>query len=82
MTEEGAKTKYCPYMSTGSTTVSSTISTNPAWAYCVASSCMMWVWNENAFNAFNVSLDTTEEEAKEMIQKCEFKMDGYCGLAK
>lgn len=88
MTEEEAKTKWCPYTTLGDTTES-----------CVGSGCMAWRWQPlMADEKFKTAIikaavdinDTTEGKTKAtkhvMANRADYGLptvpfDGFCGLA-
>ena len=81
MTEEEAKTKWCPIISQGGQMVrpasnySGAISTNAVWENCIASDCMMWVWLDHNIH--------TLEDGKVADGYGNMRSaDGCCGLAR
>ena len=69
MTEEEAKTKWCPHVRiTGSNTSDNTYEKLNKEVCCIASDCMMWKW-----------INRTEYQDNENVPNSE---RGYCGLAK
>lgn len=74
MTEDEAKTKWCPFVRIGST-MSGKGSLNRDYALgheissagCIASQCMAWRW--------------VEIMARDIPPNIEFHQPGYCGLA-
>jgi len=69
MTEDEAKTKWCPYANGGMQTPTST--GRARWG-CIASACMVWRWNINY-----VSKPDDTNFGRTVVSKT----DGYCGLA-
>ena len=72
MTEDEAKTKWCP-MAVNNTCTRNPRGEIPDGAKCVASDCMMWRRDEQPtkFGPFG----------KEPYTPVEFRFGGYCGLA-
>lgn len=79
MTEDQARTKWCPMARVGSDT-SGRGSLNRDWAkgpnthstQCAGSACMMWRWH---------SIEHPREFPHENARTELSKTDGYCGLA-
>lgn len=69
MTEEEAKTKWCPFVRLGETAIGSTYNRcgPEASLYCIGSACMAWRWNERGLRVIG-SIPPPGGE-------------GHCGLA-
>jgi len=83
MTEEDAKTKWCPHIRypnlmdadnnySDGCNVNAEGNRSPSAFCCVASDCMMWVWDE----AFTVNA------ANQKIGETNYDTEGHCGLIK
>jgi|LSQX01.3.fsa_nt_gb hypothetical protein len=73
MTEEEAKTKWCPMVRHTKDNEGAFYTTNgqssKSFQWCIASDCMMWRWYERISNN---NLNTKDQQEK---------IKGYCGLA-
>lgn len=82
MTEEEAKTKWCPMFSMAYETAGynmgdgpETLTRRPVRANCIGSACMMFRWDEVRNPNWHPHMATTEEP---FIRS---ETEGYCGLA-
>lgn len=67
MTEDEAKTKWCPFSRVGDDTLTANNRPSSASYDCIASACMAWRWTISPQNAANYHPAQIE--------------DGHCGLA-
>ena len=77
MTEEEAKTKWCPHFRVKHYTTAAAIPDNTLDAECcIASDCMMWTWN-----TCHANTDMTNNGFISPIYETS-DTEGHCGLAK
>lgn len=76
MTEEEAKTKWCPIVRP--VNVSATARAVSGSATCIASACMAWRWAQPGIVS-GLDLSGTAEEVAARYP--DIQSDGYCGLA-
>lgn len=95
MTEEEAKTKWCPmvscngedkgkYTPAGNCEIKiggTNLDRNPIYARCIASDCMMWKEDRTFFKEGENSCSTKELKRRENAGEYRV-LDCYCGLTK
>lgn len=94
MTDDEAKTKWCPFVRLGGNLGSDAAgSTWNRWpgdkdpydgSYCIGSACMAWRYtNKSAMHDRNRWIDTAEKTADEAYAQYlkDFPLEGRCGLA-
>lgn len=88
MTEDEAKTKWCPFVRFVGSTMSehSAFSSrledlSPEGTRCIASACMAWRWEMVHDGSFNTTLTGPLLDVTERIPNFKPSERGFCGLA-
>lgn len=77
MTEDEAKTKWCPHARVGNGGNRDTIPSATAY-FCRASACMAWRWKFRDTTSDHHPMMAVYPQPKRTYERTE---DGYCGLA-
>lgn len=80
MTEEQAKTKWCPMFRAGYM-LDGGLPTNRLGGKCIASDCMLWKWKAcNDYRRNDLYYDQTVERCVNCRKYKKLHFQGYCGL--
>ncbi len=79
MTEDEAKSKWCPYTRVGDKAVNRYFDDFPSHSYCIGSACMAWRWD---CAGTVITLDGMITVAQlDRMKRQATPQHGFCGLA-